>query len=74
MVFFYLTNFLPSDEGHEVHVQGCPEMPKMDSLTYLGPFNNCHEALRSAKRKFSAVSTCPHCCSMENQSIVSSED
>ncbi|WP_186756287.1 hypothetical protein [Echinicola salinicaeni] len=74
MVFFYLTNFLPNDEGHEVHVQGCAKMPSMDSLTYLGPFNNYKEALRSAERKFDEVSVCPHCCSTQNNTVLFSDD
>ncbi|GAB3646426.1 hypothetical protein GCM10028791_06570 [Echinicola sediminis] len=62
MVFFYLTNFLQKDAEHVIHVQGCSEMPEMDSLSYLGPFNNSLEALRTAQKRCDDANVCAHCC------------
>ncbi len=47
---------------HEIHAQGCPHMPDMLDLTYLGPFNNSKEAVRKAKLNYQEVKTCPECC------------
>jgi len=73
MVFFYLSNFYQKSGEHEIHVQGCPEMPEMDSLTYLGPFNNSLEALRSAQKRFEDVNVCEHCCKDLQKSVLSGD-
>ncbi len=70
MVFFYLSNYHQRAGLHEIHAQGCSQMPNMLNLTYLGPFNNCKEAFRKAIASYEEVELCPLCCEKLNQSIL----
>lgn len=72
MVYFYLTNFHLKSAPHRIHAQGCSDMPSMEDLAYLGPFNNSDEALRNAERKYSNVQKCEKCCSPRKQAILNS--
>ncbi|MDN3670060.1 hypothetical protein QWY93_12070 [Echinicola jeungdonensis] len=73
MIFFYLTNFHQKEGVHEIHAQGCPQMPGMLELTYLGPFNNPEEAVRKAKVKYDEVKTCPECCQSKKMMAIKDE-
>ncbi|QDH79507.1 hypothetical protein FKX85_10840 [Echinicola soli] len=70
MTFFYLTNFYSHSAPHIIHALGCPNMPDMNELGYLGPFNNCSEASRSASKKFDNIKVCECCCDKRKKPIV----
>ncbi|GGZ27259.1 hypothetical protein GCM10007049_20040 [Echinicola pacifica] len=70
MIFYYLSNFYKKTGAHKVHAMSCPEMPDMNELSYLGPYNNSGEAVRNASKKYENVETCEHCCGNKVKSIV----
>ncbi|AWW31712.1 hypothetical protein DN752_17115 [Echinicola strongylocentroti] len=70
MTFFYLTNFYDQSLPHVIHALGCPDMPDMNELSYLGPYNNCSEALRSAGKKVTNATVCACCCEKLKASIL----
>lgn len=70
MTFFYITNFYEPSALHVIHALGCPDMPAMNELSYLGPFNNCSEAHRAASKKFENVKVCECCCEKHTKAIV----
>jgi len=69
MKFFYLGITKNPSEISEVHEKDCPNIPPMVSRTYLGPFNNAGEALRTALERKKNVVTCSECCQTKMNSI-----
>ena len=59
----YYVNKNPQGNGdHEVHKEGCNWMPLIDYRIYLGEFNNCRDAVTSAKVYYSLADGCHYCC------------
>jgi hypothetical protein len=59
----YYVNKNQQDNGdHEVHQSDCRYMPNVENCIYLGTFNNCHDAVRAAKKKYSTANGCFWCC------------
>ena len=69
MKFFYLGITKNPLEISEVHLKDCPHLPPMLHRTYLGPFNNAKEALRSARERKKNVTTCVKCCGNKMHSV-----
>jgi len=69
MKFFYLDITRNPSEVSEVHEKDCPKIPSMVNRTYLGPFNNAREALRTALERKTNVIACPQCCQAKMSSI-----
>ncbi|SHL14157.1 hypothetical protein SAMN05444266_102185 [Chitinophaga jiangningensis] len=46
---------------HEVHSITCIFYPFIYSKTYLGEFENCHDAVREAKKKYPKSDGCINC-------------
>jgi len=60
MTNYYVNNDAQKTGEHEVHMDGCSFMPSQK--TYLGLFENCHDAVRKAKDFYSNVDGCYYCC------------
>ena len=71
MKFFYLDITRDPSEASEIHERDCPNIPPMANRTYLGPFNNAMEALRTALQRKKNVVTCSKCCRTKLKSIAS---
>ncbi len=64
MALYYVNkNAQPSGE-HEVHTSTCSYLPSLENRLYLGSFNTCAEAIKEAKKHYSNVDGCYHCCSL----------
>ena len=59
---YYVNDNAQSNGDHEVHVQGCSYMPKVENRTYLGDFSSCQPAVRKAKELYSKSNGCYFCC------------
>ncbi|HEX2062148.1 MAG TPA: hypothetical protein VHK90_15520 [Thermoanaerobaculia bacterium] len=59
MVNYHVNNNAQANGDHEVHRDGCSFMPS--NTTYLGVFNNCHDAVNAARRYYSQVNGCAFC-------------
>ena len=60
----YYVNKNAQDNGdHEVHKSNCTFMPIAQHRLFLGYFNNCHNALKEAKKPYPTTADgCPYCC------------
>lgn len=57
----YHVNKEPQPKGeHEVHTTGCKFFPKNTEDLYM--CSDCHEALDVARKFYSNVDGCKHCC------------
>jgi len=56
-------NAQPTGE-HEVHNldANCGHLPDSQNQHYLGSFPSCKEAVQEAKKTYSNVDGCKHCC------------
>ena len=59
----YYVNDNPQPTGeHEVHESECYWLKIAESKTYLGDFSSCQSAIIEAKKHYSNVDGCAHCC------------
>jgi len=59
----YYVNDNPQSTGeHEVHEDGCYWLSLANSKTYLGVFAYCSTAVSEARKHYSNVDGCKHCC------------
>ncbi len=61
MEHYYVNDNAQSNGDHEVHKTGCSRMPDVLNRTYLGYFDNCHQAVRQAREHYSQVNGCYFC-------------
>lgn len=47
--------------NHEVHTEDCVWFPSIANRDYLGYYNNCNDAIRKAKERYSNVDGCKTC-------------
>jgi len=69
MKFFYLSITKNPFDVSEIHEQNCPSIPPMSERTYLGPFNNGQEALRTAAERKKNVVVCTECCGSKSAPV-----
>jgi len=62
MSAYYVNNNAQSTGEHEVHTSDCQFFYAIQNKTFVGNFNNCHEAIRAAKAIYSNVDGCYFCC------------
>lgn len=66
MAYRYIVNKNTDQHGlHEVHKENyCNHLPNPENRVYLGMFDNCQEALASARRTYpnDRFDGCAHCC------------
>lgn len=59
---YYVNKVQQSNGDHEVHTTGCSYMPAESNRTYLGEFTSCAPAVDAARRHYTQVNGCVHCC------------
>lgn len=59
---FYVNKEAQSGGEHEVHRSSCKHLPHSSNLEYLGYFSNCQDAVKEAKKHYTNVDGCWHCC------------
>lgn len=61
---YYFNDNTDSNGYHEVHTGNCSYLPSVANRTYIGMFNCCSEAIRTAKDKYPSYSFdgCFFCC------------
>ncbi len=58
----YCVNRREQDTGeHEVHSMDCEHLPDPVNQVHLGSFDNCHDAVKEAKKHFDDVDGCYYC-------------
>lgn len=50
------------NSNHEVHHEGCTNIPSISNRDYLGYFESCKEALKKASETYTNVDGCATCC------------
>lgn len=60
----YFINKNPQENGdHEVHKWGCSWLEKVKDKEALGVFDNCHVAIKEAKKLgYKTADGCYYCC------------
>ncbi|HEX7154628.1 MAG TPA: hypothetical protein VF618_24295 [Thermoanaerobaculia bacterium] len=61
MYRYYVNRQAQTNGDHEVHVEGCSYMPTAANQIFLGLFNNCRDAVRTATQHYSQVNGCYYC-------------
>lgn len=59
---YYVNDNAQPNGDHEVHVEGCKNMPSIQNRTSLGECTSCAEAVLKAKTRHKQVNGCYHCC------------
>lgn len=58
----YYVNTHPGSHGrHEVHHEGCADMPRIEYRQYLGMFETTKQAIAMARIVYEKVINCKHC-------------
>lgn len=63
MASYYVHTLAAVDGDHEVHKEGCANMPSEDNRRYLGEFASCGPAVVEAKKYYTKANGCIHCSS-----------
>jgi hypothetical protein len=58
---YYVNKNAQPNGDHEVHAGGCAWLPAEGNRLYLGSFDNCHAAVREAKKHYTKSNGCAHC-------------
>lgn len=60
---YYVNKNAQSNWDHEVHKSDCSRLKliALEDRKYLWDFDNCRDAVREAKRYYSAADGCYHC-------------
>lgn len=61
MKYYYVNKQPQSNGDHEVHAAECSFLPDVQNREYLGYFNNCREAVATAKRTYPGADGCFYC-------------
>ncbi len=61
MAMYYVNKQAQSNGDHEVHKRDCSYLPAEENRIYLGSFDNCHDAVREAKKHYTQVNGCYWC-------------
>lgn len=59
---YYVNKVKQSNGDHEVHTTGCSYLPAEANRIYLGEFASCTPAVDAARRHYTQVNGCIHCC------------
>jgi len=62
MDIFYINTVIDSNGKYKLHKAGCPELPKIDNIRFIGIYNNYKEASGAAKKNFTDITGCEICC------------
>lgn len=61
LAMYYVNKQAQSNGDHEVHKSDCSYLPSEENRLYLGSFDNCHDAVREAKKHYTQVNGCYWC-------------
>ena len=67
MDLYYVSNEANKTGKHIVHKVGCENFPL--NYIYLGPFSECQDALKKARRYYPEVDHCDQCCSLRSSKV-----
>ncbi|MBN7812548.1 hypothetical protein J0A68_16455 [Algoriphagus sp. H41] len=73
MKFFYLSSIANGNGDFEIHDKECGSIPGSLDRDYLGPFNNCQEALRKAQSLNPKAVCCDSCCKTTFQAVINAK-
>ncbi len=59
---YFVNNYAQANGDHEVHKRSCYWRHLAENMRSLGVFDNCHEAVKAAKRIFPQADGCRFCC------------
>ena len=59
---FYVNKNAQSNGDHEVHRYDCTWLPSVENRIYLGDFSTSQAAVSEARRYYTKVNGCIHCC------------
>ena len=59
---FYVNKNAQSGGEHEVHRSNCAWQPDAENRIYLGDFATSQAAVKEARKYYSCVDGCKHCC------------
>jgi len=61
MAWYYVCTHPQTNGNHEIHRDGCPEMPSQKYRTYLGDYASCKPAANKAKASYPHINGCTTC-------------
>lgn len=59
---FYVNKYAQPTGEHEVHCSNCAWLPDAENRIYLGDFATSQAAVKEARKYYSCVDGCKHCC------------
>ena len=59
---FYVNKYAQPTGEHEVHSSNCAWLPDAENRIYLGDFATSQAAVKEARKYYSCVDGCKHCC------------
>ncbi len=59
---YYVNKQAQSTGEHEVHTEDCRFLPDAQNREYLGEYSSCEGAVAEARRRYTKVDGCYHCC------------
>lgn len=59
---FYVNKYAQPTGEHEVHRSNCAWLPDEENRIYLGDFATSQAAVKEARKYYSCVDGCKHCC------------
>ena len=59
---FYVNKYAQPTGEHEVHRSNCAWLPDAEIRIYLGDFATSQAAVKEARKYYSCVDGCKHCC------------
>lgn len=61
---YYVNKNAQNNGDHEVHHEGCVDIPSLDNRVYLGEYTSCLGAVATAKRKYRSADGCKICSNL----------
>lgn len=62
LIRFYVNKYAQPTGEHEVHRSNCAWLPDAENRIYLGDFATSQAAVKEARKYYSCVDGCKHCC------------
>ena len=59
---FYVNKYAQPTGEHEVHRSNCAWLSDAENRIYLGDFATSQAAVKEARKYYSCVDGCKHCC------------
>jgi hypothetical protein len=60
---YYVNKRAQNNGDNEVHKDGCSYLPAPENRSYLGEFEDCHAAVKEARKTYPKTANgCAYCC------------